>query len=135
MSASNASSHGGPSDSLLINLEILGKVLPGSKIYRDTQTNLLSIEKPKILSGAWRKWQGHGRKQSVLLVSEIVKDATSCTPHPLLIERIKKGANGITCLQQTYQDDLSTESELALLSHKLQAYLTQQEANLLKKCN
>ncbi len=122
-----------PSDALLINLEILGKVLPGSKLYKDPQTNLLAIEKPTMFSGVWRKWQGFGRKQTVLVIGEIVKDVVSCSPGVLLQDRIKKAMTGIQCLCKTYKEDTSTESELSLLEHKLQSYLDTHSFDRIKK--
>lgn len=111
-----------PSDLLLINLEILGKVLPGSKLYKDPHTNLLAIEKPSFFSGVSRRWNGFGRKQTVLLIAEIVKDSITCQPTVLLQERIKKAQTGISCLMNTYEEDTSTVSELSLLLHKLKCY-------------
>lgn len=125
------------------NLDVLGKIQDGHKLYLD-KNQILQLDEPFMFQGIWRYCYGISRKDAIHLLTKLFNDIeiymnsvylrnidikNSSYPHIpksnpnqttffLIIEKINKAITGIANLQLTYKDDIQTVDELQRVIEK-----------------
>ena len=130
---------------VLRNLSILSNLSQNDKI--NTNGDIFVIYEPTYIRGIYRLWYGEGRQYNIQRIQEIVRIATATIRQDIqdvktmnteeqvfqketkkrhyarLIETLAKSRTGLTNLQQTYKDDVSSSSQVQIIIDEINDFL------------
>ena len=122
-------------DTLWINLKVLGKLPPFAKL--NTYSELFYIETSKFYNatGLRRMLRGDSRALAIKRIDSLIEKATftlAKTQDDNLIQHLRLATCGLENMKKTYQDDITTIAAIERLLDKIKILISD-ENNLVEE--